>query len=739
MRFKRRNLSLSGSSILALWAALGLAPSLRAQTASPIQSQAAAKPQVISALNQTSEYTPDAEEGLIKLDVVVTDKSGKAVPSLGPTDLTLLDNGQPSKILSFRAFDGTSAASDLPVEVILVIDTLRMPGLLASHEREEVEKFLLRNGGHLSQPVSIFKLLDSGLWLVSEPSRDGKALAEQIAHDGQLHLIRKAAGPAALFGSSPQPDPPGLLALKALGDIATAERQKPGRKLLVWIGPRREENGAPFQQQRLFNMIVWFSSLLREARIALYSCSEGEDYHDPRAIRYKDFLNGVKSVREAEFNVLDRKVLAVQSGGGVLEAANDLASEIAERIDQDSTFYAVSYNPASADRPNDYHDLKVRVGTSGFTARSVTGYYDQPYYRDQPNVVAKHVTVEQLEQVLQAVHGKPDREVAQRLSNLELTEQLSNPKLASWSADLRGPKAREALVALADASAFLAPPAAEIPGDAAPDASAQRSMISLADEFLNETIPKLPNFIATRTTVRYEETPANDNRGSRIEYQPLHMVESSKATVVYSRGREEVNPGAVERTKAKTPEPYLSTYGTFGPILSAANDAIASSDLSWKRWERGADRLRAVFSYVIQQEQSHFRVGYCCLPEGDGTTRLQVLQGYHGEIMIDPATGAVLRLTIEADLNRGLPLVRSDILVDYGPVELGGKTYICPVRSLAVWRSRTVSILALTDWDETFRTYGPFSTMLNDMAFDNYHLFRAETRVLTDVPTPKKK
>jgi VWFA-related protein len=729
----------SGSSILvALWA-LGLAASLRAQTGSLAQAEGTATPQLSSALNQSSGHTSDAEEGLIKLDVVVTGDSGKPVPSLSPTDLTLLDNGQPETILSFQAFDGASATSDLPVEVILVIDTLRMPGLLASHEREEVEKFLQRNGGHLSHPVSIFKLLDSGLWLVSEPSRDGKALADQIARDGELRSIRKAVGPAALFGSSPQPDPPGLLALKALGDIATGERLKPGRKLLVWIGPRREENGTPFEQQRVFNMIMWFSTLLREARIALYSFAEGENDHDPRAIRYKDFLNGVKSVREAEFNVLDRKVLAVQSGGGVLEARNDLASEIAKRVAEDSTFYTVSFNPAPADHPNDYHNLKVRVGSSGLTARTVTGYYDQPYYRDQPNVAAKRVTVEQLGQMLKAARGKSDREVVQRLSNLELTERLGDAKLSSWSADLRGQKAREALVALADASAFLAPSAAEIPGDAAPDASAQRSMISLADEYLNETIPKLPNFFATRTTVRYEETPAADDGGSRIEYQPLHMVESSKATVLYRRGREEVNSAATERTKAKTVEPYLTTYGTFGPILGAANDAVASSDLSWKRWERGADRLRAVFGYIIPQEKSHFRVGYCCLPEGDGTTSLQIVQGYHGEIAIDPETGAVLRLTIEADLDQGLPLVRSDILVDYGPVELGGKTYICPVRSLAVWRSRTVSILALTDWDERFRTYGPFSTMLNDMAFDNYHLFRAETRMLTDVPTSEKK
>ena len=44
----------------------------------------------------------------------------------------------------------------------------------------------------------------------------------------------------------------------------------------------------------------------------------------------------------------------------------------------------------------------------------------------------------------------------------------------------------------------------------------------------------------------------------------------------------------------------------------------------------------------------------------------------------------------------------------------------------------SVLLIALTDWDETFRTYASFATMLNDMAFDDYHLFRAETRVLTD-------
>ena len=45
-------------------------------------------------------------EGMIKLDVMVTDKSGKSVAGLEPKDFILTDNGVPEKILSFQAFDG---------------------------------------------------------------------------------------------------------------------------------------------------------------------------------------------------------------------------------------------------------------------------------------------------------------------------------------------------------------------------------------------------------------------------------------------------------------------------------------------------------------------------------------------------------------------------------------------------------------------------------------------------------
>jgi hypothetical protein len=45
------------------------------------------------------------EEGIIQLDVTVTDKSGRPVTGLGASDFTLMDNGHATRLVSFHAFE----------------------------------------------------------------------------------------------------------------------------------------------------------------------------------------------------------------------------------------------------------------------------------------------------------------------------------------------------------------------------------------------------------------------------------------------------------------------------------------------------------------------------------------------------------------------------------------------------------------------------------------------------------
>jgi VWFA-related protein len=699
--------------------------------------EAAFAPQT-PALAQATSPASGAVLGLINLDIVVTDESGKAVSGLGPKDFILLDNGQPQRILSFRAFDGISSKPDPPVAVILLIDTIKMPFDLAAVEREEVEKFLRRNGGHLGQPVSIFGLSDTGFWTLAQASRDGNALAAEIASDKLVFIRRRQllGNGTGEFVDSDNEDPPGLKALKALGDIATAERRKPGRKLLLWVGPGWgigsardfEPKKTRDPKQYAFDTIYWFSNLLREARISLFNFTVGQADPETRSDLYLRFLNGVEAAQEASLKNLDRKVLAVQSGGRVLGPGNDLVRQIDDCIQEGRAFYTLSFDPANADHPAEYHSLQVQIGQPGLTARTNTGYYDQPFYSDQPNLAAKRVTVEQLEKMLASAGGKSDADLARQLSDLEITERLSSTKLSSWIERAHGKKTWQALVALADASAFLDPPAAEIPSDVAPDGPAQHAMLSLALDYLNKTIPKLPNFYATRTTTRFEEAPQYIDAQTQINYRPLRLAASAKATVLYSNGKEVVDSKA-KRKKGKQEGGYLLTYGVFGPLLGAVTDAIASG-LNWNHWEHGATGPLAVFSYQIPAEKSRYQVGVCCLPDGEGSSAYRETVAYHGEIALDPATGAILRLELIAQMKSTTPLVRSDIMIEYGPVDIGGKTYICPVRSVSISRARSVTVL--TEWDETFRTYGPFATMLNDVVFEQYHVFRTKSRMLTD-------
>jgi VWFA-related protein len=666
-------------------------------------------------------HSSDKEEGLIKLDVLVTDSSGKPVPGLHSNDFALLENGTPNRIVSFHAFDGVSAQPESPVEVILVVDMLQLPISLIMMELSSVEAFLRKDDGHLAEPVRIFTLQESGVWQVADASRDGKALAAQVAHTTQFHLIHGFGGGGGIRGSPGPNGPPSINALAGLGEIAATERREPGRKLLLWVGPGRGGE-ATGPQGNTFYEICWFSTLLRESRIALYSISVGET--EP-SLSYLGYLKGVESVKKASFMNLNRKVLAVQSGGRVLDQSYDLVSEMESCVREASVFYTLSFDPAPADHPEEYHELKVQIDKQGLTAHTNTGYYDQSFYSDQADPAIRQVTVAELKQILEAAHG--DGESAKQLSTLELTERLDDSTLLSFAK--YGKKTEQALTMLADASAFLPLPVAQISTDAPPDVNTQQHLISLAANYLQQIIPKLPNFFAERTTARYQETSVFDAVNRRVEHEPMLPVESFKETILYRNGQEVADARGAKRKKRNAKDPDLITYGTFGPVLGFVHDAIATPGvLTWSHWEQSPSGLRAVFRYRVPAEKSLYTQRGCCLPDGEGTTAFERWAGYHGEISIDPSSGAILRLQAEAEIAHFPPVSKSDIMISYGPVEIGGKSYICPQKSVSIVRMRSIAILG--EWDEGFRTYGPWATLVNDITYRGYHMFRGESRMM---------
>jgi hypothetical protein len=47
-------------------------------------------------------------------------------------------------------------------------------------------------------------------------------------------------------------------------------------------------------------------------------------------------------------------------------------------------------------------------------------------------------------------------------------------------------------------------------------------------------------------------------------------------------------------------------------------------------------------------------------------------------------------------------------------------------------------VRVVREWDEAFRTWGPYGTMLNDVSFESYHMFRSESHMLTGLIPDEK-
>jgi len=198
--------------------------------------------------------------------------------------------------------------------------------------------------------------------------------------------------------------------------------------------------------------------------------------------------------------------------------------------------------------------------------------------------------------------------------------------------------------------------------------------------------------------------------------------------VLYRAGNEVVEPKGSETDDSS--DRYTITHGTFGPLLAELRRALENSgQMKWLRWESGQEGSRAVFGFVVPAAESYYFEGGCCLPDDEGQDLYRIQAGYHGEIAIDPESGTVLRLQMQFDVHNYVPMDLDEIAIEYGPVEIGGKTYFCPIRSVSVARAR--SLISLKEWDQDFMSFGPYGTHMNDMRFSNFHVFRSQSRMLT--------
>jgi VWFA-related protein len=319
-----------------------------------------------------------AQDSHLVLDVVVADKSGKPRAGLTQNDFIVRDNGQPQKIVSFRAVNGVA---EPPVKIIIMIDEVNTTFSHVAYERDQLRKFLMQNGGQLTHPVSLGFFTDTtGTELQPNSSTDGKALLASFDdHETRLRTIRRSTG---FYGAEER----FTLSQKNLAMLAAAEARVPGRKLVIWISPGWPILSGPNitlstkQEQGLFSSIVWLANALRQARITLYSVDPlgVEDAATNRLNYYEEFLKPMAGPKNVQAGNLSLQVLARQSGGQALNSSNDITEQVNRCVADADAFYTLTIDPMPSDRPNQLHSVDVKVESPGLTARTRNLYYGQP-------------------------------------------------------------------------------------------------------------------------------------------------------------------------------------------------------------------------------------------------------------------------------------------------------------------------------------------------------------------------
>ncbi len=334
------------------------------------------------------------------------------------------------------------------------------------------------------------------------------------------------------------------------------------------------------------------------------------------------------------------------------------------------------------------------------------------------------VTVQQLDQLLTTLHNQSDGKVAKQLFGLELTERASSLRLRRWQAGFPGKRTREALLALADASAFLDLPLAEILPKDVPDADEQEWTFSLAVEYVVKNARELPNFFAKRNTMHFDNVPLVDLHADIPRH--FRLMHKTAVTVTYRGGEEVEGTGAPEGGEPGSQGVGLTTSGEFGPFLAMVIGDAVYGQVSWGHWEQGASGRLAVVQYHVPQQASHYTASFGLIAIGNERQQSKPqIPAYHGEIAIDPESGSILRLTLETELNPPYQEFRHSIAVEYGSVTIGDRAYICPTKAVALSRMAVSSTRRLADPTNTV-----LMTYLNDVEFTDYHVFRSETRIL---------
>lgn len=305
----------------------------------------------------------------------------------------------------------------------------------------------------------------------------------------------------------------------------------------------------------------------------------------------------------------------------------------------------------------------------------------------------------------------PDKQVAQYVSKMKLSERLDASTVEQLQSEGLGPKTVAVLKDLmTETSSLAAPPVVKeapkpepIPP---PSYDEEQQVIGDMTEYALGYTKRLPDFICTQVTRRYADPRFRDS---------WINMDTVVAKVSYTEGHENyevklVNNTLVDNKSMEALNGAIST-GEFGSMMEKIFESRGGAEFHFERWATLRGKRVYVFNYRIEQSRSDYSIDY--------DRKMRIVTAYKGLIYVDKASHKIARITSEAiDIPAEFPVRAAMSTVDYDMTTIGTRDFIVPIKAEVRMRDAQVA-------------------MRNVIEFRSYRKFGAETNIIySDVPEP---
>jgi VWFA-related protein len=307
-----------------------------------------------------SAYSFHTDTHVVLTDVTVSDAKGNPVRGLRQSAFHIFDNKKPQVIASFEEHTGEAAVAVQPTSSpgvysndyllhlppalnIVLIDIASLGLINQMYLADELTRFLNERP---VQPLAIYLRAGSGCFLVQNFTSDPKLL---------LNAVDKAI---------PRFPPTGreyLTEFDTLNQIAGALSQLPGRKNLLWFSGGSNlflnTDLVAFQNDEAWRGLY---DALDQDRIAVYPI-------DARGVIGAAGPIGLQHIAMDE--------VAQSTGGRALYNNNGLKEVTEHLLDEDGSFYTLTYSPHNLRFDNKWHKIRVAVDGASYQLSYRSGYF----------------------------------------------------------------------------------------------------------------------------------------------------------------------------------------------------------------------------------------------------------------------------------------------------------------------------------------------------------------------------